>query len=298
MKIHSLKKLALAATMTAWGASASALDIAPGQQRALSHQRAIPSPMLGVTIDSVDNVSQIVESLASLCRKPTARIVFDEVGPEKYVAPVKRIHDVSYVMGEILDSYFVKNYDVEEYVERAGQYVDALSSSVDIWEVGNEINGQWLGDTPTVVAKMTGAYDVVTAKGGRTALTLYHDQSSDGMLWWAQKYVPEHMKQGLDYVFVSFYEDDQGGIKPDWQYVFKRLAEMFPNSKVGFGEVGTRFHSFKKSYISRYYGMKIAQPRYVGGYFWWYFKQDMVPSTRPLLAVLNQAASTGVTCQA
>lgn len=42
-----------------------------------------------------------------------------------------------------------------------------MSASVDIWVIGNEINGEWLGDTAGVVAKMTGAYDVVKAAGKR-----------------------------------------------------------------------------------------------------------------------------------
>jgi len=252
--------------------------------------RHIPSPMVGVTIDDVDSLSSIVKSLDTLSHKPTARIVFDEFIPaSRYIEAVDEIHEVSYVMGELLDSYYVKDYSVDAYLKRTEEYLDTLGSKVDIWEIGNEINGNWLGDTPSVIAKMTGAYDMVSKRGGKTALTLYHDEKSEWMTWWADTYVPERMKQGLDYVFVSFYEDDQKGIKPDWPMVFKRLAKMFPNSKVGFGEVGTKFRSKKTAYIERYYNMKIAQQNFVGGYFWWYFKQDMVPQSKPLWKTLNNA---------
>jgi hypothetical protein len=64
---------------------------------------------------------------------------------------------------------------------------------------------------------------------------------------------------------------------------------MFPNSKIGMGEVGTRDTAKKAEYIKRYYSMKIAEPNYVGGYFWWYFRQDMVPYTKALWSVLNGA---------
>jgi hypothetical protein len=30
-------------------------------------------------------------------------------------------------------------------------------------------------------------------------------------------------------------------------------------------------------------------PDYVGGYFWWYFAEDMVPKTKPLFATLSAA---------
>jgi len=276
----------------------SAAFAADAGRRTSGQPRPIEPPLLGVTIDSVDDLPQILESLRSLCRQPTTRIVFDLVEPQKYAAAARAIHGVSYVMGEILDSYFVKRVGVEQYVERTRRYVETLGPWIDIWEVGNEVNGEWLGDVPSVIAKISGAYDVVKARGGRTALTLYHDQSSQDMIYWAHEYVPERMKQGLDYVLVSFYEDDQAGIRPDWDHVFKRLAEIFPNSRIGFGEVGTRYRQFKAEYINRYYQMRIDQPSYVGGYFWWYFKQDMVPASKPLHAVLNQAAATGFACPA
>jgi hypothetical protein len=37
--------------------------------------------------------------------------------------------------------------------------------------------------------------------------------------------------------------------------------------------------------------MSVNVPRYVGGYFWWYFAEDMVPDTSPLLSVLTKAES-------
>ena len=96
------------------------------------------------------------------------------------------------------------------------------------------------------------------------------------------------MKTGLDYVWISDYEDDCNGLQPAWEPVFKKLAEMFPNSRVGFGEVGTKYSDRKESYIDRYYGMKVSVPQYVGGYFWWYFHSDRVPSGGTLWQSLNQ----------
>jgi hypothetical protein len=276
---------------TALAASGAGRDMA-------APPRPVSSPLLGVTIDSVEDLPQIVESLDSLCRMPTARIVFDETGPERYAAAVRRIHPVSYVMGEILDSYYVRKHAVDDYVSRTRRFLDVLGPWVDIWEIGNEIGGDWLGAPSDVIAKVSGAYDVVKAAGGRTALTLYHDQSSEGMLSWTRQHVPDRIKQGLDYVFVSFYDGDQGGIRPDWPSIFDELASMFPHANVGFGEVGTEFRRLKKDYVTRYYGMQIAQPRFAGGYFWWYYRQDMVPSTKPLHAVLNRAASSGALCDA
>jgi hypothetical protein len=255
----------------------------------------IPSPLYGVTTDSIGNLSGIVQSLQTMPHKPTTRIVFDEYVPAtNYTQAVNQISNVSYVMGELLDSFYVKRYSVDEYKNRVTEYLNALGNKVDLWEIGNEVNGEWLGDTPTVVTKIYNAYQQVKARGFKTELTLYYNQgcwekSQNEMFTWAQNNIPADMKQGLDYVLVSFYEDDCNGLQPNWQAVFDRLGTLFPNSKIGMGEVGTQTAAAKAGYIQKYYGMKINHPRYVGGHFWWYFHQDMVPANAPLLDVLNNA---------
>ena len=106
--------------------------------------------------------------------------------------------------------------------------------------------GEWLGDTAAVVQKMSGAYDLVAERGAKSALTLYFNQD-----YWAQANVPNRMKTGLDYVWISDYEDDCNGLQPAWEPVFKKRAEMFPSSRVGFGEVGTKYSDRKEGYIDR-----------------------------------------------
>jgi hypothetical protein len=197
----------------------------------------------------------------------------------------------------VLDSAYVSTVSVQQYLDRTSEYIDALADVVDIWEIGNEINGEWLGNTSDVVAKMSGAFDLAKARGKTAALTLYYNQdcwsrAANEMFRWAQANVPERMRQGLDYVLVSYYEDDCNGLQPDWQKVFAQLASMFPNSRVGFGEVGTENPATKAAYLTRYYTMRLDVPRYIGGHFWWYFRSDMVPYTRPLWDTLNAAIAT------
>ena len=257
--------------------------------------RPLIYPLYGVTTDSVSNLSAIVESLQRLAYKPTTRVVFDEwVAATYYKTPVTQINSVSYVMGEILDSFYVSQYSVDQYNARTTEYLDTLGNLVDIWEVGNEVNGEWLGTVSSTVAKITGAYNLVKARGARTELTLYYNQDCwmypwEEMFGWARANIPDYMKQGLDLVLVSYYEDDCNGLQPDWPTVFQKLAVMFPNSKIGFGETGTTNSAKKAEYINRYYNMQINLPNYIGGYFWWYFNQDMVPYTKTLWSTLNQA---------
>ncbi|AZZ35308.1 hypothetical protein CIK05_00320 [Bdellovibrio sp. qaytius] len=252
----------------------------------------------GVTLDSVTNTNAIVTSLKSHAVRPTARIVFDEyVAASYYKAPVTKIKTAANIMGELLDSYYVKQYTPAQYQARTTEYLNSMQDVVDIWEVGNEINGEWLGTTASVVTKMSGAYDQVKARGKKAALTLYYNEEcwakpQNEMFTWANNNVPARMKQGLDYVLISYYEDDCNDLQPNWPVVFAKLAKMFPNSKIGFGETGTTYANRKASYINRYYNMNITEPNYIGGYFWWYYRQDMVPMSNPLWATLNQAFVT------
>ena len=251
--------------------------------------------MYGVTIDAINRINATVTSLSSLCMKPTTRIVFDEWIPATdYLNAVNKIHNVSFIMGEILDSYYVSQYTLAQYQARTTEYLNLLGSKVDIWEIGNEINGEWLGNTSDVVAKMNAAYSIIKAANKKTALTLYYNKncwenSSNEMFKWAKTNISSAMKNGLDYVLVSYYEDDCNNLQPNWQQVFDSLHAIFPNSKLGIGECGTNKSTKKASYINRYYKMNITTPKYVGGYFWWYFKQDCVPSTKALWNTLNTA---------
>lgn len=254
-----------------------------------------PNFLYGVTIVDIADINNTVTSLSKLAVKATTRIVFDEGMPASYyTAAAASIHNVSFVMGEILDSFYVKDLSVLAYKNRTIEYLDALGNNVDIWEIGNEINGEWLGTTADVVAKMNAAYTEVKARGKKTALTLYYNEdcwatSTNEVFTWAQKNVSAAMKQGLDYVLLSYYEDDCNDLQPNWPVIFRKLAVMFPNSKIGFGEVGTIYTERKASYMNRYYNMVINEPNYIGGYFWWYFFQDCVPYTKPLWNVFNQA---------
>jgi hypothetical protein len=105
------------------------------------------------------------------------------------------------------------------------------------------------------------------------------------------------MLSGLDYVLVSYYEGECASPTSDWPAVFHQLRQLFPNARLGFGEVGAvdtngqdiTDVTVSGPYLQRYYTMQIAEPGYIGGYFWWYFYEDMVPKTKPLFGILSAA---------
>jgi hypothetical protein len=249
----------------------------------------------GVTLDNVDaHLPATIAALAHLAVRPTARIVFDPGrAPATYAAAVAQVHAAAAIMGELVDSSAMTKLSVRDYHDRASDYMNALPE-VDIWEIGNEVNGEWLGDSADVVAKLEGAYRTAAALGKPTALTLYYNEgcwadAGHEMFRWATDNLPDEVRRGVTYVLISYYEDDCNGRRPAWPAVFDRLADLFPTSKIGFGECGTKLASRKVDYVRRYYGMQISHTRYIGGYFWWYFADDMVPKRRRLWSVLNGA---------
>jgi hypothetical protein len=295
------------------------------------------APVFGVTLTdpwSATGSSRVADELRALegSRPPLARVVFDsgvdrvrpayDIDSSAYAEPLRAIGASARVMGELLDSFFMPQYSIAEFRARACEYRAELGHLVDVWEIGNEVNGEWLG--ADVAEKLAAAIDVFSAdRGGFTdlcpglelqaeerdfelALTLYYNGGHDGGVasvrnCWAD---PEHAmvhwtsaqfaeggplaayRERLDYVWVSFYEDDCHGHQPEWQSVFDELASIFEHARLGIGECGTDIESEKPRYVERYYegmessepsfaNMRVDHPRFVGGYFWWYWSDDL-----------------------
>jgi len=108
---------------------------------------------------------------------------------------------------------------------------------------------------------------------------------------WIKSKVPEKLKNGLDWVMVSYYEDDCYGrivTREEWVTVFSELSKIFPNSTLLMGEVGTKFITQKTSVMKRHYSLALPEvPSFKGGGFWWYGKQDLVGKDRMLAHFLN-----------
>lgn len=280
--------------------------------------RPIPAPIYGVTLDDVADYIRPGEitSLKMMNKFPTARIVFDGgVSASYYVKPVQELRPYAYIMGEIADSVVMSGLSVSAYQSRAQSYVNTLGSNVDLWEIGNEVNGGWLGTYTE--DKIQAAYNVVTAAKGATALTFFWEGEESDYCWDSPKNhmftwinnmfqldLPpnqrnperEKLRLGLNYALVSWYPEGCYNIQPDWTSIFNKLAGIFPNSKVGFGEIGTAKPQYGSTYeinlINQFYPLAKNIPlpsSYVGGYFWWNFAEEMVPYTSTLFGVLNNA---------
>ncbi len=295
----------------------------------LAAQGDVPAPIHGVTADNTRGdvrnstyLPKLLTSLKHLSVTPTTRIVYtpgDKTGyfsAKSYLDATTQIRSVGYVLGQPVDSFYMRCFTPAEHLDRFKDYVDTLGNVVDIWEVGNEINGEWLfGKTQKclpkatvsstsqadVVTKMTQAYDYVKSQGRTAALTLYYNTpcrkpAANEMFTWVNAYVPDRMKTGLDYVLVSYYEVDCRGYKPDWQSVFSQLEAIFPNSRLGISEFGWSnskpSDKVVRGLIARHYAIHPSVPNWVGGGFYWEFGIDMVPydpASGSLWSVINTA---------
>ncbi|MDO5089410.1 MAG: hypothetical protein Q4D53_06450 [Leptotrichiaceae bacterium] len=251
----------------------------------------LSSYIYGITVDDSwegkIKTEEIIAAIKAMDVKPTVRIVMSkETPPEKYRKLFEKIHKVAYIMATPVDSYDMKKYNVSAYLKRFVDSYEALSEYTDLWEIGNEINGEnWLGKNPELISgKAYAAFRYISGNNAKTVLTSYYSAPREQQIpmdKWLIKYIPDDMKKNLDYVLVSYYEDDNNGYQPDWKKIFNNLETIFPNSKLGIGECGnTRKGATTESKIKmirHYYTMPKYVKNYIGGYFWWYWVQDSVP---------------------
>ena len=287
--------------------------------------RMIPSPIYGVTLDDVSHISSKITSLKQLAHMPATRIYFDiNSSASTYLSAIKSLNQTTYIMGELVDSSDMSNKkaSLKALIGRTKQYTSKLKNLVDVWEIGNEVNGNWLGGK--VMPKIQAMYKGVASQGGQTALTFFYEGErgqkgnciatgaggNDMFTWISTNFklnLPpsqrpassEAMRLGLNYVLISWYPQDCNNLNVNWTNVFKKLATIFPNSKLGFGELGTsnpqNGSAYEVGLIKQFYPMAKNVPlpnQYVGGYFWWYYAEEMVPTNKTILFnVLNSAIS-------
>lgn len=261
-----------------------------------------PAPMRGVTLDSIEHLDTAVQLLESSPEQLTVRLVMDPgESLDVYDRAVDALDPHVYVMAQILDSEEMSKFSEQDVRKRTQEAVDAIGDKVDVWEVGNELNGAWVGSSPAEInSKAAAANEVIKQAGGNTAVTLNYWSSHDcyshdweATLPYAQR-MPESLRNA-DYVFLSIYETacnpPQHPSATDIAKTLNSLGEIFPNARLGIGETGLQNTSDgmpndgtlaqKEAIANYYYGMQSdleseVGERYVGGYFWWYFHNDAV----------------------
>jgi len=291
--MHFSARSAVACLVVAAGVAA----VPPGAPASSTPER--PARIWGVTLDDVTHARALASSLRRLPERPTARVVFDPgMRPRSYAAALRRIHPVADVLGQPVDSSETASYSVAAYRSRFAAYVAAFPRAVDVWEIGNEVNGEWTGRPADVVAKTLAGYRAARGAGKPTALTLYFnpgcaDDAAHRMFRWARTRLPPTLRNGPTYVLISYYPSDCHDLWPTagrWQHLFDRLHALFPHSRLGFGEAGTTRRSAtqgqRAALLHRYDRVHVRGDRFVGGGFWWSFAEDGASPRRPVWKAL------------
>lgn len=266
-------------------------------------------PLYGTTVDRITSMASVAGAARALPHRPTTRVYFSVSEPAGYYkAAVAQLDAVSGVMGELLDSSDATHVTTSAFQSRVKSYLATLKTSVGIWEIGNEVNGNWTGPYATGAAKLTEAYQDVAATGAETALTLYAnefaaDHCGDGAteptpLQYSASYVPASVRDGVTYVFESYYPTQCADTYPTSAQVageMRQLHALYPNALLGFGEMGLphpvtgRTLATAEKVMSWAYHLNPGLSYYVGGYFWWYAWQDVFRGKRLLAGALSTA---------
>lgn len=269
----------------------------------------------GFTLDSVQDARRALTSVAELAPgNGWVRIVFDRAEPpESYRAAVDLAHSLGVrVTGQILDSSQMKDVPVAAWRDRVTRYITALPA-VDAWEVGNEVNGTWLGRD--VVAKVAYAARYVREHTrARTLLTLYwqlgEEEPRSSMFEWASHHLSPELLRDIDDIGISLYpEDHPMGLAMD--RVFMTLHARFPSQRLLISELGywspdlghtwwwgSRSNPKNRGRVavaSLYQSAVLGYPYSGGGTYWWYYRQEALGPTalRRTLAALHTRVTGG-----
>ncbi|MDO5053002.1 MAG: hypothetical protein Q4E05_08960 [Pseudoclavibacter sp.] len=259
-------------------------------------------PVRGVTLETIEELDDSARLLSESSAELTVRLVMGfEHSLDEYRRAVEALDPHAALMVQLADSEELAGLSREQLLARTQQAMDAFGDRVELWEVGNELNGAWAGSSPAQIDdKVEGAYELVRARGGRTVITLNYwsgpecrQEPWEDPLAYARG-MPERLR-GVDALLLSVYETacdpPQRPGAAELAASLRELGELFPRAMLGIGEIGAQGREDglpedpapgEKARIAEYYyGMhaelsEAVGPRYIGGYFWWYFKRDAV----------------------
>lgn len=226
---------------------------------------------------SLKKIKAAVKYLSDFDRKDLCvRVVMERDAPlEIYKEPCRLLHEAGIgVMIEPIDSYFMKSYKTPRlYTKRILKAIEAVDPYVSIVEVGNEVNGDWVGGNP--IGRVTQAISAIKELDGHYLTAITPIVFRDDPTQWYKFLQSFHLPQ-VDLALFSYYPRDGSSKILDWNLQFEALGEIFQKSQLGFGEFGTEAEgkpppllSEEMALIKEFYTKKISHPRYIGGGGYW-----------------------------
>jgi hypothetical protein len=268
-----------------------------GMQMAVANKEKI-TPWLGLTIDTPKNYKENID-MAVKITKPYGwiRVVFDPGPPSVYTDLIAYAKSKGLkILGQPVDSSYDKKFTRKQYVQRFKDYMAAFPD-VDAWEVGNEINGDWL--TPEIPQKVAEVAAYCKSMHKTTVLTFFYQINTGGpekwsMFTWINEHLPQSTRDNIDVVLISLYEE-QAPLGIAFDQVMTQLRAEFPKQKIGIGELGYWIKGQRAWWelskenamfdglvatASKYYPASFGYEGSVGGCFWWNFVREFKTEPR------------------
>ena len=320
-------------------------------------ERNLGSPWVGMTFDdaSLANTANRL-GYAQNATLPTGvspspgygwvRIVFDlGTSPADFDIAIRAAHAKGLlVLGLPFDSTSARaclpvasptHCTAAEYQSRFRTIVNHFSHNadaalnIDAWEVGNEINGEWIDENPAngaysygsgeMATKVAAAADYVHAHTTvPTVGTLYWQVSTSNrplnstFTWAKNNLVDTGYASKLDVVLLSTYVED-APLGSGFDEIMSTLATMFSGKSIGLGEFDYFYtdtpryfwslihlnvasteaaaQAARPTLATQYYSAMLAYPTSIGGGFWWYFPEESTgtPGTNLQNAIVGVA---------
>lgn len=293
-----------------------------GLQHALDERRA-PGLRFGLTLDeSLLNRLDDLEWIAEAVRRSGAdwvRLVF-RANPDDFLyASLRSFNEYDGVvdelarnkikiMGGVLDStQWPKAMTPEHYAERTKNLVLHYRGKISSWEVGSELNGDWLGgvSAPFTIDQVYRTYSAGAAKvkeldpGLETVATLYawEETAPDrehALSHWVAAQVKRGFGRNLDVVGLSV-QPEENPLGMGFERVFDATGDALPRQKLMISSLGyvekeevagywwlapDDADGARKDIAILYTTASCAMPRSLCGGFWWQTLEQMLPPGR------------------
>ncbi len=188
------------------------------------------------------------------------------------------------------------------------------TAAPDAFEVGNEVNGDWLlsSGTNTPAARLADAATVVTnnAPGKLRVLTLFWQintakSQSTSMFNWARTNLTSSIRANLDMVLLSTYVE-QAPLGLAFDQVMRQMQTEFAGKKIGIGELGYWIAGQRywwaysnlpsssnptvaqlKPMADQYYRASLGYAGSVSAGFWWNYPSEVATSV-PFQGIFSQ----------
>lgn len=245
----------------------------------------------GATFETVSSsYAEIITALQWLAMKlpgvrPTGRIVYQWDDPDAYIEPCKALAPLCDLMLLVCDSSSLKHREASQINRMTNLLVKRLGPYLKSLEIGNEVNGDWVGRQKDIPAKIDAVSKVALNSRLERVLTLYLGEDVQQMLDWdAAHDIPREVTA------LSWYPYQQSvpTARPGWNSLASVLVNRRPATKLMIGEYGTESTDAdgnevnlatpaeRAALIAEVEGL-VVQPSFnwIGGGFYWDWQTDM-----------------------